>query len=757
MDGATTVKLVSLSPLPGWAVVLLAVAVALGVLLAGWGVRKEAIATRRLLLWSLRALAGVLALGFLLEPGQRKVNVARVKNRVAVLVDRSASMRFPTAKGGPSRAQAVAKALTALKPQLDALSDRFAFELIGFDPELAPVSLDVLGSRPPDGQRTDLLGALKALKAQEAGSARKLSGVLLLSDGSDTTETTRKLDGSELKDALAGLGVAVSTVAVAQGSLEDVAIESVKVDDFAFVRNSLTAEVTIRAQGFAGQLLPVTLKREGQVVATKQVAIAGDDHRTSVSFTFSPDQTGRFVYTVSAPVLPGEALTENNQKAFTLKVIRDRVRVLLVAGRPTWDERFLRGILKQDANVELISFYILRSNADEVLASESELSLIPFPRDEIFDKKIDTFDLIVIMNFGHAEQGVSLEMFREQFSRYVSNGGALAYVGGDMSFSEARGRTPFDQLLPLEPAGPALQADFRARPTADGLRHPMLQVGGFGESTAALWAALPAIPGMNLTRARPGAAVLLENPDAPVGGAGAPLLAVWEVGRGRALALATDASWYWAFTSHAAGAPTRLYERLWSNAIRWLVRDPELTSLSVGAEAPQVEPGKPVAAVVQARTSDYQPAPNADVIVELVRADTGQVVGTQSVRAGEDGVARVEFPTPGAGAYKLKAQSSRDGQPLGEASDAVAVRSVGPELAQASADPELLQAIAKATGGKFFALDALALDEVPLQEPPLVEVGRSKDEPLWDRWYWLVLLIAVAGAEWAVRRRFGYV
>ena len=69
----------------------------------------------------------------------------------------------------------------------------------------------------------------------------------------------------------------------------------------------------------------------------------------------------------------------------------------------------------------------------------------------------------------------------------------------------------------------------------------------------------------------------------------------------------------------------------------------------------------------------------------------------------------------------------------------------------------LLQDIAKATGGAFFESPSFSLSDVPLREPPLVEVGRSKDNPLWDRWYWLTALIVVLGLEWAVRRRFGYV
>src|SRR5262249_61814936 len=100
---------------------------------------------------------------------------------------------------------------------------------------------------------------------------------------------------------------------------------------------------------------PVVLRRGGLTVGPRSVHLDSDDQRTPVSFTFTPDQTGRFVYTVAAPVFPGEAVVENNSRSFVLKVIRDRVRVLLVVGRPSWDERFLRGLLRQGPNVGPVS------------------------------------------------------------------------------------------------------------------------------------------------------------------------------------------------------------------------------------------------------------------------------------------------------------------------------------------------------------------------------------------------------------------
>jgi hypothetical protein len=39
----------------------------------------------------------------------------------------------------------------------------------------------------------------------------------------------------------------------------------------------------------------------------------------------------------------------------------------------------------------------------------------------------------------------------------------------------------------------------------------------------------------------------------------------------------------------------------------------------------------------------------------------------------------------------------------------------------------------------------------------MVEVGRSRDQPLWNRWYYLVALAVLLGMEWLLRRRFGYI
>jgi uncharacterized membrane protein len=461
-------------------------------------------------------------------------------------------------------------------------------------------------------------------------------------------------------------------------------------------------------------------------------------------------------------VFPGEAVAENNSRSFVLRVIRDRMRVLLVAGHPSWDERFLRGLLKQDPNVDLVSFFILRSNSDDP-GPQEDLSLIPFPVAEIFGEQLRTFDAVIFLNFAYGPyRSLEIDRFLPNLRDYVRNGGAFAMVGGDQSFGEGRyGGTALAEVLPVAPVDGTGPNDSEVRPrlTGEGRRHPVTSLAAGEGPNEAAWAALPALDGLNLTRALPpgsGSAVLLEAPGVVVDGRAAPLVAVREVGQGRTLAVTTDSAWHWGFVAAESGAGIRAYQRFWSSAMRWLVRDPELTPLQVEPDAPATDPGAAVGLSITARGPDYGPASGRRVSAELV-AEDGRTVARGEAVSGSDGAARIELVPPGPGAYKVVARS--EGVPDGApevATTAVAVRGAGPEDADAAPRPELLSAMAGATGGGFSALPGGGLPDLKLADPEVVEIGRRKDVPIWDRGWLLGLLALTLGGEWILRRRWGY-
>ena len=754
-------RLTTLTPLPHWAVALLVAAAVAAVALAGWGLRSEPRRLRRAGLLALRAGAALLAVFALVEPAVELLRTARVRNRFAVLVDTSRSMRFPIEPGGPSRSEAAASFLSHHRSDLARLSDRVDLELYGFSGDVAPAAAEAAWrGLPPPGGKTDVLGALESVVAGAggtAGSGRKLAGALVVSDGADNGALAQGLSPAALA-RLKALGFPVNAVALGRDAPRDLAIERVAVDDFAFVRNKVTVEATLRARGFAGQEVQVVLRREGSVVAQSTIKLERGRDTYSVPLTFSPDETGTFVFTVSTPVLPGEVITENNGRSFVLRVIRDRVRVLLVAGRPSWDVRFLRGLLKQDPNVDLVSFFILRTNTDNP-GPQEELSLIPFPVTEIFGEQLHTFDAVIFVNFAYGPyRGLEIERFLPNIRDYVRSGGALAMVGGEQSFGDGGYQdTPLAEVLPVQPLAGAPEAEGEARPrlTPEGRRHPVTALVPGEGANDALWSSLPPVTAVNLTRALgpgQGASVLLEVPSVQAEGRPAPLVAVRQVAQGRTLAVTTDASWRWGFLAAESGEGDRAYMRFWNSALRWLVKDPALAPLQVEPDAPTVEPGSSVGVTVTAHGSDFGPAAGSKVSADLIAEDGRSVAHGDGV-AGQDGTARIELMPPGPGAYKIvsRAEGAKD-----EATAAVAVRGAGPEDAEAAPRPSLLRSVAEATGGGFSNLPDGGLPRLALNDPEVVEVGRRRAVPIWDRWWTIAALASLLAAEWVLRRRWGY-
>ena len=152
--------------------------------------------------------------------------------------------------------------------------------------------------------------------------------------------------------------------------------------------------------------------------------------------------------------------------------VRDKLRVLLVSGEPHAGERTWRNLLKSDASVDLVHFTILRPPEKQDGTPINELSLIAFPTRELFQQKINEFNLIIFDRY--ARQGVLPMIYFDNIARYVRDGGAvLVAAGPDYASPTSIWRTPLDVVLPAEPSGrtiegPYLRAAHRPRQTPPG-------------------------------------------------------------------------------------------------------------------------------------------------------------------------------------------------------------------------------------------------------------------------------------------------
>lgn len=764
-------NLLFLGGAPGWVIALLAV-VAVGLLVLTWVDLRELRGRRRGTLVVLRALALGLALLVVMEPALELRHVTRIKNHVVFLVDTSQSMVLPH-EGERSRWDAAMAFVEAARERIEGVDADHIYEIVAFDGETRATSIaELQAAGAPAGASTHLLEALE--EVAERYPRADLGGVVIVTDGTDSGALSGRVQPGDPLDAetarfVESLGVPVHTMALGDPErVRDLAIERVLVDDFAFVRNRVAVDVVVRAIGTGRQLIPVTLRRNGEVLQVRELSLGEDEDEYRVRFEFIPEQIGKEIYSVSLPVLAQELLPENNQAYFVLKVIRDKIRVLQVCGRPSWDERFLRELLKRNPNVDLISFFILRTDASLQSVPANELSLIPFPTEELFDEQLPSFDLVIFQNFNYQPHG--MYRYLAGIADYVRGGGAFVMIGGDQSFaSGGYSGTPVGDILPvaLPPSGSeSMIIDLeRFRPvlTEAGMNHPITALEFSAAENRERWGSLPELHGSNLVQAaRPGSTVLLTHPALRAGEAPMPVLTVGELGEGRTMAFTSDSSWLWSFEGVRDGGTSRPYTSFWNSAIRWLIRDPELKLIQVETPQQHVAPGEPFEVVVQVLLPDYSPAVGLEGSWDLRRTpldrlgerDAEEVIREERFTTDERGRLRLDLQVDEPAAYSLTARADIPGAGVVTDSDLFLALRETRELRDILPRPELLAALSAASEGGRHG-DDLDPDSLSFAPARTVQVDRRNIVHVWNTPWLLGVLALMLAVEWSMRRRWG--
>jgi uncharacterized membrane protein len=721
-------------------------AVAVAALAASlWSIRHVPLRTAAAL-GGLRALGLACAVVVLLQPTLRVRDVRRAPSRIAVVADASLSMTVRDGKDGRSRWQRTLAALDRARPTLARWQAERPVSRFRLGGALGPAD-----AVPPEPTlpATKIVESLEALAAPLGDD---LGGVVLISDGADHGRLAAR-PGDEAARLAARLAAPIHTVYAGGDTLRDVAIAALHHDDLAFARTVFGLSAELRSTGYPEALADVRLRRDGAEIDSRRVPLGPGG--ATVRFEVTPDRVGESVFSVEVEPREGEALLDNNRKSFVVRVVRDRIRALHVCGRPSWDERFLRRLLKREPNVDLVSFFILRTPTDTQWVNPAELSLIPFPTDELFEQELGGFDVMILQNFAHGPFGLARHLPR--IRDWVERGGCLAVVGGDLAFGPGGwAGTPVAEVLPLSvpPLGTQRPGEFRARLRPEAGDHPVVRLAATDEATRRLWDGLPPLEGANLLGPPiDGGTVLLDHPGERGDEDAAPLLSVREVGAGRTLLLGTDSTWRWSFLDAGAGGDGRAYDTFWRTALRWLIRDPELEPLRVEITRDVFSPGEPIALRVTARDREFRPAGGVAVMLEVARLDgPAAPPAPKPLTTDAAGEARIELPSPGPGAYRARARATI-GRPVEDAR-AFVVEPPAAELGRPEARPDLLRRLSEASGGK--ALDT-GDDLSGLSFSPsrrfTVEGQRTLDP--FGGWPMLFAALGALGAEWALRRRWG--
>ena len=457
---------------------------------------------------------------------------------------------------------------------------------------------------------------------------------------------------------------------------------------FGIVGQTQTISFRIEDQGSGPGIAQVTVRRDGETIETRNVRVGA-----SVSLNVPIPHAGANIIEIEASALDNELTEINNRAVVSIDGVRDKLRVLLVSGEPHAGERTWRNLLKSDASVDLVHFTILRPPEKQDGTPINELSLIAFPTRELFQQKINDFQLIIFDRY--ARQGVLPVIYFDNIARYVRQGGAvLVAAGPDYASQTSIWRTPLDAILPAEPSGRMTDGAFRARLTDLGKRHPVTRGLEGADEDPPHWSHWFRLVD---TRAAKGTAVMQGPGDKP-------LLLLSREGEGRVALLLSDHIWLWARGFEGGGPHIDLLRRL----SHWLMKEPDLEEEAL-------------------RLSTR----GRDLTVQ--RQTMGDSVSEVTLTSPSGKTRRLTLSQAEPGVWRSTTEVSELG--LWRATDGTlnALANVGPpnprEFTEVTSTTEVLAPLAQATGG-----DVVRVESATGVHVPRILAVRSSDTFKGDDW-----------------------
>lgn len=735
-----------------------------------------------------RLVVLLLVVAALFEPTAVIERARKIKRRLPVLIDVSASMSIKDQRKRPADVVEAAVALGMLpvsatsdvnsasmtlgSKQREAIaaasrrdlagsmlskSAKPVFESLGRDLDIDyyvfGTTLRMLGNA--ENMATNSLSGLLAAESgtsiadsleavANTGRGSPLAGIVLISDGLETSSRRAET----VLHNLGIQGIPVYPIPMGLSDPDDVSIRNIVMQEVAFTGDKVPVRVQIMSKGYEKRAASIGVRLNGRSVASRRIKLAGGLQFEDVFYNVDLQEKGAAKVEISIEAFADEATAENNVVERSVRIVNEKINVLCIEGSARWEYRYLRAMLKRDPRINA-TFIATRSGPEIARNSSEYIARFPERRDEAFK-----YDLVILGDvdaaFFSGDEFLRLEeLVRER-------GGSLLMLCGSRYSPTSYAGTPVEKMLPVkfQPGAEWEKLDDSVYPvlTAEGKSSLVMTLEMDQDENDSIWshvAPLDLIP--PLLAPRPGATVLATLSDTRSRIDQYPLVAWQRYGTGKCMLIGTDRMWLLRFKTG-----DKYHWRVWSQCIQFLT----LSRLMGEHKRIRLETDRaiyPVDGQVQiyAHLLDdrFEPIMQPGFGISVLPMDVpGAIPQSVTLRpdAGNPGLYEGYFSPTRPGRYRVEANSAD--RSLSSTTE-FQVADVAPEMADTAMQIEQLRRVADLSGGK--CLSILGVKELP----SLLNLERytktyTTEIPLWDNGWLVVLLVVLMGVEWIVRRRY---
>jgi hypothetical protein len=254
-----------------------------------------------------RFLSVFLILLLLINPSVKNKTTQITKPNLLVAIDNSSSIKYN------SNENKIKNILNLVKNDTE-LNNKFTINYYTFGQ-----NLHLLDSLSFSEKQTNLS---KPIQQFSTIYKRGINPVLIISDGNQTIGNT--VEFINYKSPVFSYIVGDTTV------LEDIYINQINVNKYTNIKNKFPVELFVNYSGSKAISKQLTIYHEGVIIFSKQLNFSKTENAITESFYLTASRKGTQFYTATIEQLKNEKNTINNRKNFSINVIEEKAKVLIL-------------------------------------------------------------------------------------------------------------------------------------------------------------------------------------------------------------------------------------------------------------------------------------------------------------------------------------------------------------------------------------------------------------------------------------------
>ncbi|KGL63634.1 hypothetical protein [Polaribacter sp. Hel1_85] len=243
----------------------------------------------------------------LINPTIKKTENQNTKPVLAVLVDNSKSIPFFKETSN------IEAFLQGIKDD-KALNDKFDINEFTFGSKLN--HLDTLSYTDNETNVSEAISAVNQLYVD------KIAPIIVLTDGNQTIGNDYEFLNADQKVYPIVFGDTIQ--------YKDLKISQLNVNKYSYIKNKFPVEVLLNYEGEETITSRFSIIKKGKTIFTKKIQFSPSDNSKTITTNLTSTKEGLQYYSASIREVEGEKNTKNNYKNFSVEVIDEQTKVLIL-------------------------------------------------------------------------------------------------------------------------------------------------------------------------------------------------------------------------------------------------------------------------------------------------------------------------------------------------------------------------------------------------------------------------------------------